>query len=380
MKNPLAQALGAVFQSIRDKMGATSSSDIAALLGLAASHYRMIEAGSAILQPARAIRVVQAFETIEFVPLCQVLVAIQILDSSKHSIEDMRTTADLLKEANPALSGVLNGLGELWPIMATGKSIDVARQIAAKGIANELETFLTTEPCSFSADQIDNFMTPTYQHPISGPLYHKIGNILQGVAPFYLDTILQLTDNLRGITPRVTSEELAKWEASHKNRISNIIGIIRKPEIVLNVSNFDYTFLWQENFQNMLIVYRDKPESDSRPIDRSIAGQLKERFASERIKYERQLQNFDEIVSDKLTVRSGRSNTHRIDDLLLYRGVQMNNLWIYIMVNGYVVPFIDNATVDSDETNLYGTSLAYDETCDKLIKVREICSEIGFEF
>ena len=90
-RNPLAQALGLVFQNTRDKMGGISSSEIAASLGLAASHYRMIEAGSAILQPARAIKVVQVFDTIEFIPLCQVLVSIQILDSVKQSIDDMRT-------------------------------------------------------------------------------------------------------------------------------------------------------------------------------------------------------------------------------------------------------------------------------------------------
>ena len=71
LRNPLAQALGIVLQNIRDKMGGISSSEIASHLGLAASHYRMIEAGSAILQPSRAIRVVQTFDTIEFIPLCR---------------------------------------------------------------------------------------------------------------------------------------------------------------------------------------------------------------------------------------------------------------------------------------------------------------------
>ena len=58
----------------------------------------------------------------------------------------------------------------------------------------------------------------------------------------------------------------------------------------------------------------------------------------------------------------------------------MNNLWVYIMVNGYVVPFIDNATIDSDATDLYGTSMDYDETCRKLVNIRKLCSDIGFKF
>ena len=48
------------------------------------------------------------------------------------------------------------------------------------------------------------------------------------------------------------------------------------------------------------------------------------------------------------------------------------------MTNGYVVCFIDNAAVSSDATDRYGTSLAYDETCEKLVNIRKICSDVGF--
>ena len=59
--------------------------------------------------------------------------------------------------------------------------------------------------------------------------------------------------------------------------------------------------------------------------------------------------------------------------------MSMNNLWVYIMVSGYVVPFIDNASPDTDAKDIYGTSLAYDETCDKLVEIRKLCSDVGFE-
>lgn len=379
VRNPLAQALGLVFQGLRDKMGGVSSSEIASQLGLAASHYRMVEAGSAILHPSRAIRVVQTFETIEFVPLCQVLVSIQIVDSVKQSINDMQTTIELLLEAHPALSRVLQGFDGLWETVKTNEPGAVARKIVSEGIVNELTSFLTTEPISFTSDQIDNFMSPTYQYPITGQLYSKIGNILQGVAPFYLDTILQLVDNLKGITPRVTPNELALWEASHKNRISHIIGIIRKPEIVLDVNTFDYSFLWEENFQKMLIIHRDKPEIQTEPMLQRISNCLKVKFETERVKYERELQTFDRTVSEKLNIKFGEYNTNQIDNILSYRDTEMNNLWIYIMANGYVVPFIDNAIAGSGASNIYGTSLAYDETCEKLVNIRKICGEIGFK-
>ncbi len=378
IRNPLAQALGLVLQNTRDKMGGISSSEIASLLNLAASHYRMIEAGSAILQPSRAIKIIQTFDTIEFIPLCQVLIAIQIIDSAKDSVEDMRTITALLKEANPSMSKVLEKFDNLWSTIKSKEPAQVSRQLVTDGIVKELETFLTTEPVILTAEQIDNFMTPTYRYPMSGQLYSKIGNILQGVAPFYLDTVLQLVDNLKGITPRVTAEELAKWESRHKNRISHIIGIVRNPEVILGVETFDYSFLWEENFQKMLIIHRDPPGDKTVSIQNQIAKHLRKRFETERIKYERELEIFDKVIKQKLLISHGKQNKEKIDAILLHKQIPMNNLWVYLMNNGYVVPFIDNATVDLPTDNLYGTSLAYDETCEKLTFIKEVCADAGF--
>ena len=379
VKNPLAQALGLVFQRTRDKMGGVSSSQIASSLGLAASHYRMIEAGSALLQPARAIKVVQIFETIEFIPLCQVLVSIQILDSVRGSLDDMKTTGELLEQADPAIGKTLSLFEDLWEVIESGQAGRVARQMVSVGIVDELESFLTTEPVALTAEAIDNFMTPTYQYPITGQLYSKIGDILQGVAPFYLDVILELIDNLRGIAPRVTPGELAQWEQRHRNRFSHVIGIVRKPEVILDVDTFDYSFLWQDNFQKMLIIHRDSPKVKTESILSKLADNLKRRYVSERIKYERQLLGFDETINRKLSIEYRKEQAAEIDALLRHRETQMNNLWVYIMTSGYAVLFIDNASVDTEATDIYGTSLAYDETCQKLVSIREMCSDIGFE-
>ncbi|MHC4759070.1 MAG: helix-turn-helix domain-containing protein, partial [Planctomycetota bacterium] len=316
IKNPLAQALGLVLQGMRDKMGGVSSSEVASMLGLAASHYRMIEAGSAILQPSRAIRIVQTFETIEFVPLCQILVAIQTLDAAKRSVADMRTTTSMLIEANPSLANVLKKFDNLWDVIKNGDPSDVAEKISAEGILQELTDFLTTEPVILTAEQFESFMTPTYRHPISGQLYDKIGNILQGVAPFYLDTVLQLIDNLRNITPRVTAMELANWESLHKNRISQIIGIVRNPEVILDVKTFDYTFLWQQSFQKMIIIHRDSAEDSNESVHQKISHQLRRKFETERIKYERELEIFDETVEEKLKIIYGGDRADNIEQIL----------------------------------------------------------------
>jgi len=109
-----------------------------------------------------------------------------------------------------------------------------------------------------------------------------------------------------------------------------------------------------------------------------VTSHLSKRFESERVKYERELKTFYQIMNEKLKIEQGENKEDDIDQILLYRDVPMNNLWVYIMTSGYVVPFIDNASVASKTAGLYGTSLAYDETCEKLVIIRKICSEVGF--
>ncbi len=377
IRNPLAQALGLVLQNTRDKMGGMSSNEVANRLGLAASHYRMIEAGSAILQPSRAIKIIQTFEKIEYVPLCQMLVAIQVLDSVKDSVDDMRTISAVLTETAPPMSGIFKGLNKLWNIIETKEPSDVVKKLISEGVVKELEIFLTTEPIQFTSEQMNNFMSPTYQYPITAKLYSKIGNILQGVAPFYLDTILQLIENLKGITPRVTAEELAKWESSHKSRITHIIGVLRNPQVIFDVEAFDYGFLWQENFQKLLIIHRDQPEQKNIAVKEKITDALRKKFETERVKYGRELQTIEKTIYTKFEVKYAKENREKIDKILTYRNMRMSNLWLYIMDNGYVVPFIDNASADVPAENLYGSSLTYDETCEKLSQIKELCANAG---
>jgi hypothetical protein len=92
------------------------------------------------------------------------------------------------------------------------------------------------------------------------------------------------------------------------------------------------------------------------------------------------LTSFDSILPAKLLVRSGAAKTIPIDQILLHRDVRMNNLWFYFMTSGYVVPFIDNTSPRMESSDPFGTSLAYEETCEKLALLREISGDFGFEY
>ena len=211
-------------------------------------------------------------------------------------------------------------------------------------------------------------MSPTYEQPLSGQLYGKIGNILQGVAPFYLDIVLQMIDNLKNITPRVTAEELARWEELHQNKYSHLIGIVRKTGSYYRGRHFRLRLSLGGQFQKSDNYLSRRGTGPAKTIQKKFAESFRKKYESARLKYERRLQTFDEVLKKKLQIVSGTDKGEDIDEILLYRNYPMNNLWTYIMLNGYVVPFIDNATVDSADERVYGTSLGYDETSEKLSK------------
>jgi hypothetical protein len=289
----------------------------------------------------------------------------------------MKTTTALLREAAPSLNIVLKKLDTLWKVVEEGGTGDVSNAIIDNGFRDELARFLMTPPVPFSVAEMNNFMSPTYEQPLSGQLYGKIGNILQGVAPFYLDIVLQMIENLKNITPRVTAEELARWEGLHQNKYSHVIGIVRRPEIIIEAGIFDYGYLWEDNFQKVIIIYREGGPARAKTVQNKFAESLRKKYESARLKYERRLKTFDEILKNKIQIECGTDKAEEIDKILLYRNYPMNNLWTYIMHNGYVVPFIDNATIDAAEERVYGTSLGYDETSEKLSRIRKLCGDIG---
>ncbi len=128
----------------------------------------------------------------------------------------------------------------------------------------------------------------------------------------------------------------------------------------------------------MLIIHSERQGNQGKSTHEQISDCLKSRYEAERVKFSRELETFDDTLNEKLIIEHGRFKADQIDSMLRFRDVEMNNLWAYIMDNGYDVLFIDNSTVDTEATNIYGMSLTYEETCQKLVTIKEMCDEIGF--
>ncbi len=360
-KNPLMQALGLVLQRMRNFM-VLSSDEVAAKLGLGGSSYRMVEAGSAVLQPGKALLVIKTFERIELDPLCKIMVAIQVMESGIDSIDDMRAMSKLLGEADTELHLLFEKFDPLWSVIKKEESGVVADAIKERHIDIELENFLTT-PRPAVVDQ-------------EGLLDSHVKSLLSSTPPFYLDLSLDLLENLQGYVPRISPNELAKWEDKNRSRITHIVGTIRDHRMFTDSGNFDFfdhSFLWEGHFESMHILYLSPARKD---VWKEFTANFKQFLEKNRKKYEQRLPRFDEAMK-KIEIRWGYPKIKEFDDILLHESVEMNNLWFYKIRGGNVVAFADNSVLNAKEDRVhYGTSFSYSETVKKLKQIETLWKEL----
>lgn len=360
-KNPLAQVLGIVLQKMRNAL-VLSSDEVALTLGLGGSSYRMIEAGSAILQPGKALKVIQAFERIEFAPLCKCLVALQVMEAGTGSPDDMRSACRLLGEIDPLLHDVLEKLNPIWPSLEKADPTEIGDKIRALKIDIALENFLTT-PAPAVLDH-------------QGVLKAHVNSLLNSTPPFYFDLAVDMLENLQGYIPRVSPVELAKWEEKNKTRITHVIGAIRDARSWTNPENFDlfvYSFLWESQFENFRLLVTSSAKKD---VAAEFSLHLKQAIERRSRRSDPRFVQFADAIN-KITVRSGVRHP-AMESLFLCEGVTMNNIWFYKLRGGQVVAFADNYEVDARENVLYyGTSFAYGETIKKLNLIESIWDGTG---
>lgn len=360
-KNPLAQVLGIVLQKMRNAL-VMSSDDVARTLGLGGSSYRMIEAGSAILQPGKALRVIQTFERIEFAPLCKCLVALQVMEAGSGTPDDMRIACGLLGEVDPLFHDVVEKLNPVWPVLEKTDPTEISDKIRALKADIALENFLTT-PAPTVLDH-------------QGVLKAHVHSLLNSTPPFYFDLAVDMLENLQGYIPRVSPVELAKWEEKNKTRITHVIGAIRDARSWTNPENFDlfvYGFLWESQFENFRLLVTSAAKKD---VAGEFSAHLKQAIERRSRRSDPRLAQFNEAMG-KITVHSSVRHP-ATESLFLCEGVTMNNIWFYKLRGGQVVAFADNYEVDARENALYyGTSFAYGETIKKLNLIESIWDDTG---
>src|SRR5271166_2956579 len=175
-KNPIVQTLGLLLLGLRREAG-KEAEELARSLGLSGSAYRMIESGSAALQPTYALRLAKIHPQLEFCRIAQLLSAIQVLEEGRAMLTRMRTIADDLREADTGLSEVMQGYENIWSAVEAGEnSATIARLIAKRGYVDRMRRFLMQGPSSPGVDLTQQWL----------------GRAAHRVSPFYVDMVTQL--------------------------------------------------------------------------------------------------------------------------------------------------------------------------------------------
>jgi hypothetical protein len=270
--------------------------------------------------------------------------------------------AKLLGEADPFLQALLEKFDPLWNIIKVQESSVIADEIKERRIDLELDKFLTT-PAPTVVDQ-------------EALLDSHVKSLLSSTPPFYLDLSLDMLDNLQGYVPRVSPNELAKWEEKNKLRITRIIGVIRDYRTFTSGDNFeffDHGFLWENQFEKMHIIYLSPTRKE---VLKEFIHTFKQYLLKNRKKYETRIPRFEEALA-KIAIQWGHPQLQRLNELLKHESVDMNNLWFYKLTGGNVIAFADNSFMHTkDPRPTYGTSFSYNETVRKLKEIETVWNEL----
>lgn len=363
-KNPLVQALGLVLHKMRNSIGMTSD-EVAAKIGLGGSSYRMIEAGSAILHPGRSLNIIKVFDQIEFDPLCRLLVAIQVMETGTQTVDDFKNATILLGDTDPQLQQLFDALMPAWKLVQNQDANSVADYISNSDVPSILTDFLT----------INRYFGLEKERRLD----FQLNALIEGTPSIYLDFILDILSSLKKHRLHYFPEESRTWESENKHNFLNLYAVIRDPAGILNKDNFssfDYNYLWQPQFESLKYIILDKdfdPEKSKTLFQRY----LKEALQDKHIKYQVELQQFDEAM-EKVHFVNGYGKRNELYNSMKYSedSNPVDFLWIFTLKNGNKVGFISNN--DSNKV-FYGTTLSYLETNERLEVFKQVWPDLQKE-
>ncbi len=360
-KNPLSQALGAYFRKERDLMRKTSN-EIAKKINIGASFYRMIEAGSANIHPSRVLNIINTFPNcgIELNSLCKYLVAIQMIEPSLTSHNELKQAIDSLSEADGEFERLFKAFESVLKYIKDKNTEKVKEYIDDENLNNELREFLTSK---------------FYELEPEKRLDQKLNELIDDTPSFYLDFALNTLQSLHQLPLSIITSDLWHWEEKNKDNIVSRYCISKNHDYVTskkNLQRYHYTHLWSSDFktENFIFIEDDKSSKDLKHLfDKNLKNSLKD-------------SNFISRLSDadtylkKVNIKTCSSQRTDILEILGSNDeMQYDAIWIYIMKNNNRIGIL--AEIDKENLKLIkGTSLKFKETIDKLDSLIEIWNEI----
>lgn len=227
-KNPLAWALGMALQRARrEAQPPLTSKQLADGLGLSGSLLRLIESGSANLQPTKALALIRSLPDarIEFGPLVTMLAAIQIVETGSKSVEAMHDLAAEAASASPQLGVLLRRFTPVWDAMRRGAAQqELARILNDGGLPGSVLEFLA-EP---QIERQTEFPTTAKEWG---------GHLMSTVPPLMLEFVENYLSDMHSFTPKLNFKQVAKWEKRHGGRLRFADVVVTSADILVETFN-----------------------------------------------------------------------------------------------------------------------------------------------
>jgi transcriptional regulator with XRE-family HTH domain len=334
-KNTLSLSLGYFLKKERKRLN-SSTIDFASKLDLGHSFYRMIESGSANLNPTKSFNLISALDDrkINIDKLSKFLLGVQYVESifKKGNSETVMQSLLALYEKND--EDFVNLLNTIIPVFDISDDKKV-KEYFDDNIYNS----------------ILNFLTNNYYNEISESDFvdEKILNLIGSIPSLTLEIVLDFIKVLGQHPPMHILGLAEKWEKDNAHNFESLLGIYKNPKLIIhedNISRFNYKYLYDSSFSQLTLIFY-KNEEDTKPLELEFI-ELVEKYNGKKLsKYQKSRINFIWI--------NNSSTKHKIDSILNTKyenpdtSDSLEAFWAFKMKSGNQIGFVGVRENDTDK-------------------------------
>lgn len=259
-KNPLSIAFGIFLNEERKKISGSSIEEFLKKLdsgkvleedsSYSESLYRLVEGGNARIHPKHLFQYIGAFygSNIKFEPFCQLIIAIQFLDSYLGNYDKFTKAYKYLKDSGNSKYEYLLETVEPYIKYLHKNNSGIKEKMITGGVIEKLRQFL-------SSNTYEDFGKPA-------PEVQEL-KIFREFPTMYYGIIDQFVKSLIALPISVKAKMLWAWEDKNENNIEYLYAVSKSIESIIseeNFSRYEYRYLLSPDsiFKEAHIVFLTK--------------------------------------------------------------------------------------------------------------------------
>lgn len=252
IKNPLLIAFGLCLKSLREEKG-LSTKDLAKLLKMSGSGYRMVEGGSSPFQIGRSLMLIKVFPEISYSALSRISVATKVVSTLLSNNSSLRDSLNEISQADEKIGLLLTKINQNTIDSLKADTQDVKSHLLKDNFIKHLIQFLK------SGNESD------FQVETEKILESKLIRQIKKSPSIYLDLALMSLNFLEDMPVVIDSSDLTRWQLRNLKNFKSLFFVSKKYEYIINESNlskFWYPFLFYNSFEEVRMLFTGEEEAD----------------------------------------------------------------------------------------------------------------------